>query len=97
MGGISKGDELSLCLSAGHKTVKNLLKTGAFTVSMADAKHVAECDYVGIVSANTVPDKLSKAGFTTTKSENVNAPVINDLQYVLNVRSKAMMRIYADL
>ena len=78
-GGISEGDELSLCLSAGHKTVKNLLKTGAFTVSMADAKHVAECDYVGIVSANTVPDKLSKAGFTTTKSENVNAPVINEL------------------
>ena len=96
-GGISKGDELSLCLSAGHKTVKNLLKTGAFTVSMADAKHVAECDYVGIVSANTVPDKLSKAGFTTTKSENVNAPVSMNLQYVLNVRSKAMMRIYADL
>lgn len=51
-GGISEGDELSLCLSAGHKTVKNLLKTGAFTVSMADAKYVAECDYVGIVSAN---------------------------------------------
>ncbi|MFR4337226.1 MAG: flavin reductase [Lachnospira pectinoschiza] len=96
-GGISEGDELSLCLSAGHKTVKNLLKTGAFTVSMADAKHVAECDYVGIVSANTVLDKLSKLGFTTTKSENVNAQLSMNLQYVLNVRSKAMMRIYADL
>lgn len=88
-GGISEGDELSLCLSAGHKTVKNLLKTGAFTVSMADAKHVAECDYVGIVSANTVPDKLSKAGFTTTKSENVNAPVINELAVCVECKVKS--------
>ena len=36
-GGISDGNELSMCLSAGHKTVKNILKRKAFTVSMADA------------------------------------------------------------
>lgn len=96
-GGISEGDELSLCLSAGHKTVKNLLKTGAFTVSMADAKHVAECDYVGIVSANTVPDKLSKAGLQQLRVRMSMHQLSMNLQYVLNVRSKAMMRIYADL
>ena len=78
-GGISDDKEISLCLSAGHKTVKNLLKTGAFTVSMADAKHVAACDYVGIESGNKVSDKLDKAGFTVTKSDYVNAPVINEL------------------
>ena len=33
-GGISDTTELSVCLSKGHKTVKNLLRTGAFTVSM---------------------------------------------------------------
>lgn len=31
-GGISDTTELSVCLSEGHKTVKNLLRTGAFTV-----------------------------------------------------------------
>lgn len=36
-GGISEENEISLCLSAGHKTVKNILKRGAFTISMADA------------------------------------------------------------
>ena len=40
-GGISNDTELSLCLSAGHKTVKNIKARGAFTVSMADAAHVA--------------------------------------------------------
>lgn len=67
-GGISNDTQITMCLSAGHKTVKNILKRGAFTVSMADEAHVAACDYVGIVSANDVPDKLKKAGFHTTKA-----------------------------
>ena len=55
-GGISEMNEISMCLSAGHKTVKNILKRRAFTVSMADADHVVACDYVGIVSGNKVVD-----------------------------------------
>lgn len=78
-GGISEADEISICLSADHKTVKNILARKAFTVSMATADTVVPCDYVGIVSANDVPDKLEKAGFHTTKSEFVDAPVINEL------------------
>ena len=41
------------------------------------------CDYVGIVSANKEADKMKKAGFTTTKSEFVNAPIINELPLTL--------------
>ncbi|MDD6175033.1 MAG: flavin reductase family protein [Firmicutes bacterium] len=85
-GGISESDELSMCLSAEHKTVKNILKRGAFTVSMATAKYVTECDYVGIVSGNDVPDKLVKAGFHTTKSEYVDAPVIDELPLAIECR-----------
>ena len=79
-GGISEMNEISMCLSAGHKTVKNILKRGAFTVSMAEASHVAQCDYVGIVSGNTVTNKFAKAGFHATKSEFVDAPQINRIQ-----------------
>ena len=50
---------------------------------MADAAHVTECDYVGIVSANDVPDKLEKCGFHTTKSELVDAPIIDELPMAL--------------
>ena len=85
-GGISDETQISMCLSAGHKTVKNILKRKAFTVSMADAAHVTECDYVGIVSANDVPDKLSRAGFHTTKSEFVDAPLIDELPMALECR-----------
>lgn len=85
-GGISDTTQISMCLSAGHKTVKNILDRGAFTVSMADADHVVECDYVGIESANKVNDKMEKAGFHTTKSEFVDAPIIEELYMALECK-----------
>ena len=78
-GGISEANQISMCLSAGHKTVKNILVRGAFTVSMATAEQLVACDYVGLVSANDVPNKMEKAGFHTVKSENVDAPLIEEL------------------
>ena len=54
-GGISEEPQLSICISAEHKTAKNVVKTGAFTVSVADAENVVACDYVGIVSGNREP------------------------------------------
>ena len=78
-GGISDDTQISMCLSANHKTVKNILHRKAFTVSMADAEHVTACDYVGIVSGNNTPDKMEKAGFHVTKSDFVDAPVIDEL------------------
>lgn len=62
-GGISNDRELSLCISAGHKTTKSIEESGAFTVNIADVPHLVSCDYVGIVSGNTVPDKFERAGF----------------------------------
>lgn len=88
-GGISEGNEISMCISAGHKTTKDLLEKGAFTVSMADADHVAACDYVGIVSGNAVSDKLEKAGFHTARSEFVDAPIINELPITLECKLKS--------
>lgn len=82
-GGISENDEISMCLDAGHKTVKNILKRKAFTVSPATAKYVKECDYVGIASGNDTPDKMKKAGFHTIKSEFVDAPLIEELPFAL--------------
>ena len=78
--------QVSICLSAEHKTVKNLLKTKAFTVAIADAKNVVPADYVGVVSANDVPDKLAKTGWHITKSEFVNAPIIEELPLVLECK-----------
>lgn len=78
-GGIYDTNQIMLCLSADHKTTKNIGLKKAFTVSFADADHVAACDYVGLVSGNKVADKLQKAGFTTSPSKKVDAPVIDQL------------------
>ena len=60
-GGIYDTNQVMVCLADDHKTTKNIKETGAFTLSFATAKTVAPCDYVGIVSANDVPDKLERA------------------------------------
>lgn len=88
-GGISEEDEITICLSAGHKTTKNLQVRGAFTVSMATEQYVTACDYVGVVSGNKEPDKMEKAGFTTVKSEFVDAPLINELPMALECKVKS--------
>ena len=76
-GGISEETQISICVDDGHKTAKNVVEKGAFTVSMADAENVVACDYVGIVSGNKEPDKIKKAGLHVTKSEFVNAPLFD--------------------
>ena len=78
-GGIYEEDQVMVCLAEDHKTSDNIKKTGAFTLSFATAKTVVPCDYVGIVSANDVPDKFDRAGFHARKSEYVNAPIIEEL------------------
>lgn len=85
-GGISEENELSICLTSDHKTVKNILERKAFTVSMATADTLVPCDYVGIVSGNDVPDKLERAGFHTSKSGSVDAPLIDELPLCLECR-----------
>ena len=85
-GGISDSNRVAMYLSAGHKTVQNILSRKAFTVSMADEDHVVECDYVGIVSANQVPDKLARAGLHTTRSQFVDAPLIDELPMALECK-----------
>ncbi|MCC8081766.1 MAG: flavin reductase family protein [Lachnospiraceae bacterium] len=71
-------DQVILNLTETHKTVKNIKARKAFTVSIADAAHVVEADYFGVVSGNNTPDKFEKSGLTTTKSEHVDAPIINE-------------------
>lgn len=69
-----------------HKTTENLELTGAFTVSFADVRTVAESDYFGLVSGFKVPDKVARVGFTVTPSPNVDAPIINEYPLTLECK-----------
>ena len=88
-GGISEEIDISICISEDHKTTYTLLKRGAFTVSMASAEFVKECDYVGIVSGNDVEDKLERCGLHTVKSELVDAPIIVELPMCVECKLKS--------
>lgn len=84
-GGQYEANQIMLCLGA-HKTTENIRLKKAFTVSFATASQVVAADYVGIVSEKDEAEKMQKSGFTTTKSEFVDAPVINELPLTLECR-----------
>ena len=72
-------DVVALNLTETHKTVKNIKARGGFVIHIADAKHVVEADWFGIVSGNNTPDKFARSGMTFEKSALVDAPIINEL------------------
>ena len=71
-------DVIALNLTETHKTVQNIKARKAFSVSIADKKHVKEADYFGVASGNKVADKLSVSGLSATKSTLVDAPIIDE-------------------
>ena len=72
-------DMVALNLTETHTTVQNIKKRKAFVVHIADAKHVVEADWFGVVHGSKEPDKFKKSGLTFEKSGIVDAPVINEL------------------
>ncbi len=85
-GGVSDSNQITMCISATHRTTRNVLARGAFTVSMGTADTVVACDYVGLVSGEKEPAKLEKAGFHPVKSEFVDAPLIAELPMAVECR-----------
>ena len=74
---------VALQLTETHKTVQNIKARKAFTVSIADAAHVAEADYFGVVSGNREPKKFENSGLSAEKSALVDAPVIKEFPLCL--------------
>lgn len=85
-GGICAENMVSLNISAGHKTSLNIKKTGAFTLSVADAAHIEAADFFGIASGNKMEDKFERSGLTAVKSEKVNAPIVQEFPLTLECR-----------
>lgn len=82
-GTMQERGRVALNLTKSHKTVKNILSRGAFTLSIADASHVVEADYFGIVSGNKMLNKFENSGLTACKSELLDAPIINEFPLCL--------------
>ena len=65
-----------------HKTTDNLMLKRAFTLSFASPETMLVADYFGVESGNNV-NKIEKAGVHVTKSEFVDAPVIEEFPLTL--------------
>ena len=89
-GGITLEDQITICIDTSHKTWANIAARKAFTVAFGTADAVVACDYLGIVSGSDVADKVAKSGFTTVKSEFVEAPVMAELPLVLECELVSM-------
>ncbi|MBS7263057.1 MAG: flavin reductase family protein [Eubacteriales bacterium] len=82
-GGVYDTGLVMLCLAHEHVTTANIRARKAFTVSFADAPHVAAADYVGLVSAAETPDKVARAGWHVLKAQTVDAPLFEELPLAL--------------
>ncbi len=76
-------DKIALFISEGHKTTENIMKTKAFTVSIADVENMEVADFLGIATGNQMPDKFEKTSYHAVTSEFVNAPIITEFPVTL--------------
>ena len=80
-GGIQDYGRIYVSLSQ-HKTTDNLKLKKAFTVSFATKETEVISDYFGVVSGNK-EDKIAKARVHITKSNFVDAPIIEEYPLTL--------------
>lgn len=85
-GGICDNNMVALNISEGHKTAQNIKERRAFTISVADAAHMEEADFLGIASGNKMADKFEKSGLHAVRSEHVDAPVVEEFPITLECR-----------
>ncbi len=63
----------------------NIVRRGAFTVSVPSERHVKEADHFGIVSGRN-EDKFAATGLTPVRSQLVDAPYVEEFPLVLECR-----------
>ena len=85
-GGICAENMVLMNIDESHKTAANLKHKQAFTLSVADIPHIAEADFFGIASGNTMPDKFERSGLTAVKSKKVDAPIIEEFPLTLECK-----------
>ncbi|WP_407421885.1 flavin reductase family protein [Methanobrevibacter sp.] len=88
-GGISNEKEISITIASQRNTLKGILLRDSFVVSMADVENEVACDFLGITPGKKVKDKFEKSGFHATKSEFVDAPIIDELPFAVECKVKS--------
>ena len=81
----SKPPALAVSLRKATYTYQSMIDSMAFTVNVPSAKFVREVDFVGIASGKNT-DKFKETGLTPVKSEQVNAPYIDEFSLIVECK-----------
>ena len=76
---------IAINATAKRKTLKSILGSGAFTIGYPSIGQAAEADWIGMASGYE-HDKIAEVGWTSSKAEKVNAPVINELKLTIECK-----------
>ena len=87
---------VALNLSLNHKTTENLKHTKAFTLSIATVDTLVISDYFGLVSGHK-ENKIKKTGVHVTRSEFVDAPVIDEYPLTLECKVIEMQEALGEM
>ena len=82
-GQIADDDKVIIFIGEGKKTWLNILASKAFTVALADEKHMDVADFFGIASGNKIDDKFERTSYHAVRSDKVNAPIIEEFPVVM--------------
>ena len=82
-GQIADDDKVIIFIGEGKKTWLNILASKAFTVALADEKHMDVANFFGIASGNKIDDKFERTGYHAVRSDKVNAPIIEEFPVVM--------------
>lgn len=85
-GGICAENMVALNIDEDHKTTANIKERGAFTLSLANVSNIEAADFFGIASGNTMPDKFARSGLHAAKSEQVDAPVVEEFPITMECK-----------
>lgn len=84
--GVCAENMVALNIDEDHKTSENIKQRGAFTLSIADVKHIEQADFFGIATGNKMADKFARSGLTARKSARVDAPVVEEFPLTLECK-----------
>ena len=83
----SEDSQISICVSADHKTTENILpEEGIFRQRQWRSLRILRNVTMWGVPENDVPDKSAKASFHAEKSKFVDAPIIKELRMALECK-----------
>ena len=89
-------ENVAITFALSRQTLKNIQNNKEFTVAYATKDTLDVADFFGLVSASKDEDKVKRTGVTVKKSENINAPIVEEFPITLECELMDIHEIVPD-